>query len=54
MKESIKESIEYLKNDIYSVYLIYGNDTSTALDLDMYKEGVIDLINDFKCKGYII
>lgn len=53
MTESIKDSIEYLKNDSYSVYLIYGNDTETALNLDLYKDGVIELINDFKLKGYI-
>lgn len=53
MQKKLHESYLYLKNDKYRAYMIYGQNESEAVDLDLYESLVTHLILAFRSMGYI-
>lgn len=53
MFETLKESIEYLKNDKYRTFMIYGKHIEAPIDLISYKGVVEQIIEKASELGYI-
>lgn len=53
MFETLKESIEYLKNDKYRTFMIYGKHVEAPIDLESYKGVVEQIIEKASELGYI-
>ncbi len=53
MESKVQESIEYLKNDKYNKFMIYGKHVEAPIDLESYKGVVEQIIEKASELGYI-